>query len=324
MPRKQTEWKRTSSRFWHHAGRVQGVLAVELILALSAVMGLVLLSAQPLLGQVGGNAVYSSTGLAASPAFIDASDLQIGDICNTINTILVGSNYPATGAVIDARGFMPSKTQFYGSQPCGSNPFSLVTKPSTVLLPASTILLSFTWVLPNNTRIIGEGPNSVLRACTSGTCTAALSGDMIDMGSSSICTPACSGISVEHLTLDGQSLSVNGIVNSYAQESSYVNDVAMTNIHLTGLSVVGPGTNVAGANGSGPYSNIIYGCSPTDGSLCKIPPSPVCVSIQATNAGAARNYLYGHLRSTTCPTSRCHTSECQQQLYRGRPYRGIR
>jgi hypothetical protein len=245
--------------------------ALEFTFAVSIVLGLVMPFARPALAQnPGNNAVYNSTTLAGSPAFIDATVLVKGDICGTINSILTGS----TGAVVDARGFLPPTV--HGSQPCGSNPFSGVSNPSTVLLPASTILLSTPWILPSNTRIIGEGENTVLRACTNSMCVSQFSGDMIDMGSSS-CSP-CSGIVVEHVTLDGQSLSVNGIVNSYAQESSYVNDVAMLNVLSTGLSVVGPG-----ANGSGPYSNINSTCSLSP--VCPTSPSPVCVSIQATTLG---------------------------------------
>jgi hypothetical protein len=257
--------------------------ALVLAFAVSAVTGMVLLSARPVLAQKGDNAVYSSTGLAASSAFIDASAFGHGsDICATINGILTGSlyNYPAIGAVIDARSFMPS-TSYHGPQPCGSDPFFGVTKPSTVLLPASTIMLQVPWILPNNTRIIGEGGNTLLRACSTGgqsPCASNLSGDMIDMGSSS-CAP-CSGISVEHLSMDGQGMFVNGIVNNYAQESSYVNDVAIANIMLTSLYIQ------SGAADSGPYSNISSVCqnSVCNGHYSSSNPT-VCISIQATIRG---------------------------------------
>jgi hypothetical protein len=242
-----------------------------------AVAIVVLLSSWPAFAQnPGDNAVYkSSTALTGSPAFIDANALANGDICNTINVILTGSSFPSTGAVIDARGFLPSGTMgVKGSQPCMSDPFLGVTKPSTVLLPASTLLLSTAWVLPNNTRIVGEGENTALQ-------NAGVTGDMIDMGSAAICTSPCSGISVEHLKVDGQSFAVSGIVNNFAQESSYVNDVNLVNILTTGISV-GPG-----ANGSGPYSNVYYDCN--DSMKCPLPtntsPSPACVSIQATTRG---------------------------------------
>jgi hypothetical protein len=266
--------------------------ALELTFAVSAVVGLVLLSTGQLSAQQGDNAVYqTSTALAASPAFIDVTALKNGDICNTINSILTGPTYPATGAVIDARGFLPSGSNgFSGPQSCGSNPFSSVNKPSTVLLPASTLLLAVPWILPKNTRVVGEGPNTVLRACsTTGQqpCSSNFGGsDMIDMGSSSFCTSACSGISVEHLTLDGNGqngIVVNGIVNQYAQEASFVNDVGMTNVLSTGISVVGPNANVPGATGSGPYSNISYGCPLSP--FCPNSPSPVCVNITATTLG---------------------------------------
>jgi hypothetical protein len=57
---------------------------------------------------------------------------------------------------------------------------------------------------------------------------------------------------VENLTLDGQGGSINGIVNQYSQDFSYVDHVSLYQIRGTGLSASGS------ANNSGPYSNITF------------------------------------------------------------------
>jgi len=63
----------------------------------------------------------------------------------------------------------------------------------------------------------------------------------------------CPGIAIEHLTLNGNSQSsVNGIVNLYGQELSYVQDVKFTAITGTALSL----SLSASSNNSGPYSNL--------------------------------------------------------------------
>jgi len=80
-------------------------------------------------------------------------------------------------------------------------------------------------------------------------------------GSASICT----GISVENLNLDGEGRSINGIVNQFAGNQSYVDHVSLYRILGTGLSLT------AGANQSGPYSNITYdlgGESGTSSTIC--------------------------------------------------------
>jgi hypothetical protein len=66
-----------------------------------------------------------------------------------------------------------------------------------------------------------------------------------------MCNSACSGVSVENLSLDGQGLSINGIANAYAAmssatASSYVKNVTLFQILGTGLSVTGS------TQGSGP------------------------------------------------------------------------
>jgi hypothetical protein len=196
----------------------------------------------------GNNAVFGSTsacssgGCVASTAFIDASVLSGTDLCAQINYALTHS-YPTTGTVIDARGI--NGTGF--SQTCSSGtPWGLgsnttTTNPSTILLPPGTIKISNTWTLPNGTRIVGTGPGQTIIQAQSNIST------IIEMGSS-----AANGISVEDLTLDGEGYSLNGIVNSYAKELSYVRHVDLYRIGGTGLSVS------SSAQNSGPYSDIVF------------------------------------------------------------------
>jgi hypothetical protein len=211
--------------------------------------------AQCVAAKAGNNTIYGPCGTggalveAPSTAFIDAFAFSsTGDICNRINAVLISSSYPPQGAVVDARGIGAGTTQF-----CGSNPWSGVTAPSVVLLPSGTIIMSTGWVLPDRTRLIGEGNNpssngTVIDACLSGVsmCGGNFTGTMIEM-----CTSACNGVSVEYLQLDGNNLQINGIVNSNAGPGSYVDHVNLHLIEDVALTV--SGTN---AEGSGPYSNM--------------------------------------------------------------------
>jgi hypothetical protein len=132
----------------------------------------------------GESAIYQSGQTPVnSLALIDASAFYSAggpDICSVINTILTSSSefncggQNGKGVIIDARGIgalVPS-----GVLQCSSNPVDLSgcgsTLPgdrlaATVLLPAATIQIQKTWVLPSNARIIGEGQNlTTLQACT--------------------------------------------------------------------------------------------------------------------------------------------------------------
>src|ERR1700722_14211543 len=97
----------------------------------------------------GNNTVYNSAGTPAptgSSALIDASTFSGTDICTVLNGILTSTltAYPAAGTVVDARGFVPLSGSGGppNTQNCSVNPFAGVTVPSTILLPASTILLT--------------------------------------------------------------------------------------------------------------------------------------------------------------------------------------
>jgi hypothetical protein len=211
--------------------------------------------------QTGNNAVYDSLGNCApckkSPAFIDASVFggSSTDICSVLNNVLVNivqSTYPQ-GAVIDARGLPAVGT----SMTCPSSQPSQWAgiahpPPSTILLPATTpaapIKIPSMWALPPNTHLIGEG-DTISSTTTISTTIQAHgsfpSSSMIQFGTSlAFCFPpgssVCNDISVENLTLDGQGQAINGIVNPYAQDQSYVNHVSLYQILGTGL-LVSPG-----------------------------------------------------------------------------------
>jgi len=217
-------------------------------------------------GGQGENLVYNSSGTkVGSKAFIDAStfagNVSSPNICSVLNYILTPTNniVPSSGALIDARG-LPGSTGT--SWTCTNSPWYGISTPppSTILLPAGTIVIPSTWILPSNTRLIGEGDGVPLSGAVGTTIqasTSTFSGPMLQFGSSTVCpgpTPSvCSGISVENLTLDGNTSSLaTGILNQYSQSNTFVDHVGLYQILGTGLSVE------SGADGSGPYSNIRF------------------------------------------------------------------
>jgi hypothetical protein len=206
------------------------------------------------------------------------------DICDAIYQILKGNHnfltngYPSSGAVIDTRGVSGTTNLkcTHGSPWTEGN--NTVSVPSTILLPAGTIVIPPKWVLPTNTHLIGEGstlsggftPSTTLQVSSSFT----ENTQMIQFGSSSEC---CSGISVEKLALDGIGTFVNGIEDGNAGDSSYVDHVVMNRILGTGLWVHGT------ANNSGPYSNITYDLSGYSGNS-----STICANINGLSATVSR------------------------------------
>jgi hypothetical protein len=243
----------------------------------------------------GDKGVYKdSTNVVASADWIDASafwtkvngHLALPDICAIIDNILTNNysgKYP-NGAVIDARGLYDS-VDSQVTIACTGTPFDNVnTNPpaTTILLPAVTIPISYTWVLPNNTKIVGLGSRTALSAnAADGTMLSAstsLTGYMIEMGSSNCPSPqGCTSVAVERLDLDGtQSSTAMGIDNTHSVDSSYVDDVNFHHFSLTGL-------HIAAAN-SGPYSNVTYAaksaatCNSSD--AC-----PMCVDLEAQTKG---------------------------------------
>jgi hypothetical protein len=226
---------------------------------------LLMFSTLPLNTHAQQNAViYSGSSTSPSLAFVDATTASGGNICAMINNALSPYNPGnSNGVVVDARG-IPSTMLTCTSV----NPWqSLITYSNNnkndsfsnvVLLPSGTIQISTSWILPNNTHLVGEGP-----ALTTITAASTLTGDMIDMGwegttpappycsntSLNSSPPDCPGIVVEHLGLQGNG-SVNGIANCCAQELSRVNDVFISNI-ATGLAITDKY-----AQNSGPYTNL--------------------------------------------------------------------
>jgi hypothetical protein len=262
---------------------------------------------------VGYNVVWGtcSGSTQGSFAMVDAKQFSPGDICQRIQAsfaqtyTLPNSNSPDInyGIVVDARGINPGQTQS-----CSVNPWALQSPPppkvyemppsSVVLLPSGIIQTSATWTMPGFSRIIGEGPGATILQAASG-----FAGDLIDMGDASNynnnigsynCSSNgnaqivdCPGIAIEHLGLDGQSQANNGIVNNSAQELSYVEDVAFSNMKGTALSLLGIiNSNPHGtSNNSGPYSNL---------SMSNV---GTCVSINGTAVGTRG------IHGLTCATS---------------------
>lgn len=260
---------------------------------LAVILGCLFLPAELAFGtnNKGNNAVYNSSGPVGSAAFIDASvfsDVST-DICATLNGIISGTtylNYPIAGAVVDARGINASNSLTTdGNMTCPGTPWigaHNTNNPATILLPApigtsrGTITISQTWLLPNGSRIIGEVPspqgppglagNPTLRAISSGFTGSA----MIQMGTSCP-SNGCTGVSVEHVTLDVNNQDIDGIDNASAQDGSYVDDVTFQDVGQTGLKISAPN--------SGPYSNLNYS------SYACATHCPACVEIDAATRG---------------------------------------
>jgi hypothetical protein len=234
-----------------------------------AVVGVCLFAILPALAQEGDPAVWLSTGKASSSAYIDASAFcgtsgcGSQNFCSVVNQALHA--LPANGGVVDARGINAG-----GSNTCaGTTPYTgtyTITVPSILLLPSGTISIGKTWILPNASKIIGEGAGASGYAVTTLQTSSSFSGGwMIQMGPNSgslTLTPCasaplghCTEIAVEDLTLQGAA-TVNGIINGQSQDMSYVKRVSMYQIGGIGLKVWQDSGN-SGQN-SGPYSDITF------------------------------------------------------------------
>jgi hypothetical protein len=216
----------------------------------------------------GNKAVYNSTDSSpiASTAYVDASVFDglpgntRGDVCADIYQALNSLGTSALMAVIDARG-IPQASNAYTCTKTPWGPSGTNAIPSVILLPAGKIPIGTTWILPNKTRIIGEGADStettgtVLQASFSGSY-------MLQFGNSSICPttpgsgPVCQGIGAENLTLDGVVGGIGGITNSLSQERTYVDHVSLINFGGSGL--YGLKVATTNAQNSGPYSNLMF------------------------------------------------------------------
>jgi hypothetical protein len=229
----------------------------------------------------GFNVIYGncsgSPAQQGSFAVVDASQFNSSDICLAMQSIYgISASSSNTynpgnsnGVVIDARGYT-------GTLTCSVNPWVNPTYSgagwdwtgrfsTVVLLPAGNITISKTLALPHNTKLVGQGPGLTTLVAASGFASSYT--DMIDMGSSSasgyptICGGSpqdCTGVVIEHLSLNGNDESLNGIVNHYSQELSNVNDVVLKN--FSG----GIGLWLSDySNNSGPYTKISYSGSGT-------------------------------------------------------------
>ncbi len=272
-------------------------------------------------GSEGQTAVFSgSANIQGSYAFIDASAFHGSDLCNTLYLLISNSLYPASGIVIDARGITnatalncKSGTPWIqnDSSPTHDKP---TTNVATILLPAGTITIYTTWVIPNYSRVIGNNGNTVIAAGpgfappgwdsnSSGTgmleigtfATTKAWGNFpapgpfpCTTGSPCICPlanngPGCAGIGVQDLVLDGSKLNgaaVNGIYNGASQEMTYVDHVTFNNIEGIGLRIFG-----ANSGGSGPYSNLVFnaGTNAKPGTIAA--GGTACVDIQSLIRG---------------------------------------
>lgn len=207
----------------------------------------------------GDNAVYSGSSIIYSHAFIDASQVGTGsqDICIKINAALTQMNLPIYNGegVIDARGItnLSCSINPWQNPPSGGWPYV------TVLLPAGTINIPTSWIVPNYTRVSGEGSGITVLKANAGFTGTPLA--MISMGintgnakcpqSSQGVYNDCNAVIIEHLGLNANSQpNVIGIANYYSQELSRASDIA-----ITGIGSGGIGLDLSGGN-SGPYSNI--------------------------------------------------------------------
>jgi hypothetical protein len=281
-----------------YARRFLGITAV-LVCCLSALSLLANAQSQ------GQDAVYPLSGLCCqgSSSFIDASMFASGthDICWVLYGIL-STGYPASGAVIDARG-LPGATSTSMTCAMGTTPWNngttTVSPPSTILLPAGTITIPATWILPSNTHLIGEGDANPTGG-TPGTTLKAVSplsgsgGPFIQFGSSSLCSSPCTGISVERLTINGLGTSTNGIVNQYAGNASLVDHVSLYQVRGTGLLV-----ESSSASNSGPYSNITFDTGTYSGTT-----ATVCAQILNVNGGTRGIHgLFCHSETNDAPAA---------------------
>jgi len=249
---------------------------------LAGLGGWLVVSPMPARAQTpGNNAVYNTSGIVtSSAAFIDASAVTQGsDICATLFSIISSTNYPGHAAVIDARG-ISNTTGSPNMLTCNSgSPWTqgngqrtnsnTTTNPATILLPAGTIYISTSWILPNFAQVAGEGKAAtVIKACSTGTagCSANFAppawdnswpggpangvNAMVELGSpfgttgscgqtcfcpGGLGSTDCNSVGVRDFTLDGAGQNINGIVNQVSQELTFVDDVALNNIEGIGL-----------------------------------------------------------------------------------------
>jgi hypothetical protein len=249
-------------------------------------------------GSPGQKAVYGPNGLTGSAVWVDASawwnpvTTPVPDLCSIIQLKILTSGYGSSsypnGTVIDARGLAYGVKN--GTQTaCSVNPFGALTgpPPSTILLlPSGFVDTNVTWVVPNNTTLIGDEQGTTIRAKNPSN--GLFSGSyIIEMGGTNniggtvyhLCPQggACTGIGIEHLFLEGALVTgVGGIDNQYSQAGSYVNNVNLDGFSLTGLFIEAPSSTYPGATNSGPYSNIVFNAGSN---------TPTCIDLETQTQG---------------------------------------
>jgi|HubBroStandDraft_6_1064221.scaffolds.fasta_scaffold09469_3 hypothetical protein len=190
---------------------------------------------------LGDNIVQGATGTLDSSSFLDASAFTGSDLCARIYAALK-QTYPTSPRVVDARGLNSGNTTMTcasGSTPWLQSGVS-ISPPSIILLPAGTITINTTWTIPSQTQVFGNGPRNTTILANTG-----FSGDMIDF-----CSSLCFAVGVSDLMLNGNEQSINGIVNNFAEEQTYVNNVSIHEVDETGIYIG------AGGGNSGPYTNL--------------------------------------------------------------------
>jgi hypothetical protein len=250
--------------------------------------------------QKGYNAVCTSntqpTNAACSLTTIDASQLTGTTICQKIysalgvlNNLISGHTNP--GGVIDARSITSGLTCSAANETPWTSGTSAITTPAVILLPAGEITISTGWIIPDRTRVFGEGersdPGSAYTPGTQIVAASTLTGTMISLGGASfypntssphvypcgaypgVVSGVCFGVSISDVMLEGNSdTSLVGIANTSSQELSYVHNVNLYGILGTGLSIT-----TSQAQNSGPYSNIV--CNPA----ASYATASVCINI---------------------------------------------
>lgn len=254
-------------------------------------------------GAAGNNAIYCGSATQGSAAYIDASAVTLGsDFCKTLNNILVAN----ANVVIDARGLTSQTTCAAGSTPwvqgTGSSP-TITTNAATILLPPGTLSIATTWIMPDHSKLIGEGRGvTTIKAAVSGFAADGLDSipAVIEMGSqnTTICGSNidCVGVGVQDLTVDMSSLQAAqyGIYNAASQETSFVDNVSFVNVgnstspasgSYAALEVTAP--SGPSSSNSGPYSNLV--CTLTTAAYS----STRCVELGAHTRGVHGMSCYG-------------------------------
>jgi hypothetical protein len=238
-------------------------------------------------GHSGNKIVYNSSGTSfctVSQSSVDASAYTGANICEQIYNAIPNA---LTGGTVDARGITTNTggvlTCATGETPWRNSTGSTRTKATTVLLPPGTIILATdqTWVPPSGTRLIGMSALSPPTSSPSGGTILQVPSNFTGTVSSSViemCSSACTGVTIENLTIDGTNDTsttspLNGILNKFAGQGSYINNVTFNQVLGVGLTI-----NGTSAQGSGPYTNLKF-----DDTANQTISSTSCVELETDN-----------------------------------------